>query len=217
MAVATRRSDPQGSEPTLVRFDRGERVLHWVNATLFAVMLGTALCLYVPALSAQVGRREVVKTIHVYTGLALPFPLLLTALAPRWGRAFRSDARRLNRWSGDDRQWLRSFGRDPGVRLGKFNPGQKLNASFTLGAIVVMIGTGFMMRWPQRWPLAWRTGATFVHDWIFLALVVTITGHMMLATRDRDALGSMVSGRISRRWARFHAPRWLEREEHTKG
>jgi len=198
------------SPERLARFDAGERVLHWINASLFAVMMGTAAALYVGPISAAVGRREVVKTIHVWTGLALPVPVLFTFVTRRWGAGFRADVRRFNRWTADDRRWLRTWGRDSRVRSGKFNAGQKLNAAFTLGAIVVMLVTGSIMRWPRHFPLAWRTGATFVHDWIFLALAVTITGHVLYAANDPDAMRAMARGWIPRPWARRHAPAWEE-------
>lgn len=198
------------SPEALLRFDRGERVLHWVNATLFAVMMATAAALYVGPISAAVGRRDIVKTVHVWTGLALPFPILATVVLRRWGAGFRADVRRLNRWLADDRRWLRTRGKDPRVRNGKFNAGQKLNAAFTTGAILVMLGTGAIMRWPKSFPLSFRTGATFVHDWVFIALIVTITGHVLFAFSDNEARASMIGGQISRRWARKHAPRWYE-------
>src|SRR3954451_20916421 len=108
-ATTTRRAAPSGE---LQRFDPLERVIHWTNAALFAVMVGTALALYFAPVSTLVGRRELVKTIHVYTGLLLPVPLLAGFLLRRRGRAFRADVSRLNRWLPDDRRWLRSFGRD---------------------------------------------------------------------------------------------------------
>ncbi|HLY82203.1 MAG TPA: cytochrome b/b6 domain-containing protein, partial [Acidimicrobiales bacterium] len=140
----------------LSRFDLVERIVHWVNATLFTILLATAAALYVPFVSAMVGRRETVKTIHVYAGLILPFPLLLGIAGRRWGRRLRGDLRRLNRWIPDDRVWLRRRGWRRGwhagdVRLGKFNPGQKLNAAFTGGAIVLMLATGSIMRWYKFW------------------------------------------------------------------
>jgi formate dehydrogenase subunit gamma len=185
------------------------------------VLLVTAAMLYVPNISAAVGRRELVKTVHVYAGLALPIPLLISVIGPRWGRRLRADLRRLNRWLPDDRHWLRSrgwrAGRDRGIELGKFNPGQKLNAAFTGGAVLLMLMTGSIMRWYKPWPLRWRTGATFVHDWIAIALVCTITGHIMLAVGDPEALRSMWGGRISRAWARRRAPRWLREEESAGG
>jgi formate dehydrogenase gamma subunit len=204
---------PREASADLARFDLVERVVHWTNAVLFAVLLATAAALYVAPVSAAVGRREEVKTIHVYAGLALPVPLLLGAAGRRRGRALRSDLGRLNRWLTDDRRWLSAkLRRAPlrGIRLGKFNPGQKLNAAFTGGAMVLMLATGTMMRWYKPWPLRWRTGATFVHDWIATLLVVTITGHIYLAMSDPESLDSMRRGTISRAWARRHAPRWLD-------
>jgi formate dehydrogenase gamma subunit len=217
MAGTTRRStepaEPASPPPArLLRFDRGERVLHWVNAALMLTMLATGSALYIPELSEAVGRRGLVLAIHVYCGIALPFPLLLTALAGRWGKGFRADARRLNRWTADDRRWFRTRGRDGFVRLGKFNPGQKLNAAFTVGVIIVMLATGLIMKFPNQWPLAWRTGATFVHDWVYLAAAIVVAGHILYAINDSDALRSMVVGWIPGAWARRHAPRWYEEQ-----
>ncbi len=217
MAATTSPSpDPVGlgtaAPARLVRFDRGERVLHWANAVLLLTLLATGSALYIPFVSEAVGERQVVLAIHVYAGVALPVPLLLTIAARKWGARFRADARRLNRWTADDRRWLRTRGRDPRVRNGKFNAGQKLNAAFTLGTIVVMLATGLIMRFPNHFPLAWRTGATFVHDWVYLAAFVVVTGHVLVALNDPDSLRSMVGGWVPGVWAARHAPRWFEEQ-----
>jgi formate dehydrogenase subunit gamma len=211
MAATTPR--PEGS--VLRRFDRIERALHWVNAALFAVLVATGAALYLGPIGAIIGRRALVEDVHVYTGVALPVPLLLAVAGP-WGRFLRTDLQRFNRWTRDDRSWLRAAfsaralreQRWSEIRVGKFNSGQKLNAAFVAGAGLVMLGTGLIMRWYHPWPLAWRTGATFVHDWLSLGLGLVILGHVLMALRDPDALRSMVTGRISRQWARRHAPAW---------
>jgi formate dehydrogenase subunit gamma len=200
---------PAGAR-TFVRFDRVERWAHWANATLFGILIATAACLYVGPLAVLVGRRELVKGVHVYAGLLLPLPVLVAFCSGRRGRAFRRDVARLNRWLPDDWRWLRSRGRDTTVRLGKFNAGQKLNAAFTAAAIPVMLVTGSIMRWYSPFPLHWRTGATFVHDTLFLALVCTITGHIVIALRDPECVVGMRRGWVTAAWARRHSPRWLE-------
>ena len=209
--VAT--TSPRAERGRLVRFDGAERILHWVNAALFLTVMSTAAVLYVGPLSAAVGRRELVRQIHVWCGIALPVPLLVT-LAGKWGKNLRADIGRLNRWSADDRRWFRSFGRDPYVELGKFNPGQKLNASFTAGVIVVMLGTGSIMNWFHYFPVDWRTGATFVHDWIAIALFVVVVGHIGMALADPDSLSSMLRGTIDATWARERRPGWYK-ETHS--
>jgi formate dehydrogenase subunit gamma len=205
--VAT--TSPSELPERVSRFDAVERVAHWTNAVLFAIAMATAAALYIGPISAAVGRRELVKDIHVIAGLALPVPLLVAA-AGRWGRNFRLDLSRLNRWTTDDVRWLRSWSRDPLVQSGKFNAGQKLNAAFTGGAIHLMLATGSIMKWFGPFPLSWRTGATFVHDWIAFFLFITIAGHIVYALRDGDALRAMWRGWIPSSWAEHHAPLWHE-------
>lgn len=194
-----------------------ERTAHWLNASLFLLLIVTGLALYFEPLMALVGRRRLVEDIHVYSGIALPFPVVVAALG-HWGRNLRLDLSRLNRWIPDDGTWLsvslsarqRREGVRAQLRLGKFNAGQKLNAAFTAGAIVVMLVTGLIMRWYHPWPLSWRTGATFVHDWLAVVIFVVVLGHIRFALADPEALRSMFTGRISRRWASRSAPVWLD-------
>jgi formate dehydrogenase subunit gamma len=223
MAATTRPPDQSTRSGTLlVRFDRVERVVHWINATLFLILVVTGAALYLEPISRLIGRRALVENIHVYTGLALPIPVII-ALCGSWGRGLRADLRRFNRWTKDDRDWLRALPqaraerrrRFQHIRVGKFNAGQKLNAAFVAGAGLVLLGTGVIMRWYHPWPLDWRTGATFVHDWLALAVGIVITGHIWMAFRDWDALRAMVVGTVTRAWAKRHAPRWLDGTDGT--
>lgn len=205
--TATTAPPSAGVGARVVRFTRAERWLHWSNATLFLVLLATGMTLYVPALSRVVGRRVLVKDVHVYSGLLLPLPLVL-AYAGRWRDAVRRDVRRLARWSVDDRRWLLSFGRRGKARMGKFNAGQKLNAIFVAGCIPVMLATGGIMRWFDPFPLAWRTGATFVHDWLALLLLAAILGHVGKALAEPVALRAMARGTVPAAHAERRHPRW---------
>jgi formate dehydrogenase subunit gamma len=188
------------------RFTGVQRWVHWSTAVLLGICLVTAAILYVGPLEILFGRRRIVELVHVGAGFALPVPVLLGWLS----RSFRDDLRRLNRFRPRDWEWLRSRDRRTGrIPLGKFNPGQKLNAAFTGGAIVVMLGTGTMLFWPNLWPVSLRTGATFVHDWLALAVLVVVLGHIWYATRDADALHGMWTGTVPRSWARRNHPDWF--------
>jgi formate dehydrogenase gamma subunit len=210
----------QSRERVLLRFDRVERTVHWVNAGLFLILIVTGAALYFTPLIALVGRRRLVEQVHLYVGLALPLPLLL-GLAGGWGRRLRRDVQRINRWSEEDMAWLRGLvdaasGRRQAARrprLGKFNPGQKLNAAFVAGGGLVMLGTGSLLRWYVPFPLSWRAGATFVHNWLAVIFLILILGHIGLALSDREALRAMLRGRVSRAWAARHAPEWLEESD----
>lgn len=191
----------------VVRFDRAERLLHWTNAALFLVLLATGMTLYVGPLSSLVGRRVLVKDVHVISGLLLPAPLLLAYAGP-WRAGLRRDVRRFARWSRDDKRWLTSLGRRGSARLGKFNAGQKLNAIFVAGCIPLMLATGSIMRWFDPFPLAWRTGATFVHDWLALTLLAVVVGHIGFALASPVALRAMRTGTMPAEHVEQHHPRW---------
>jgi len=190
----------------LPRFDRVERYTHWCTATLMLVLLFTGFAMYVGPLSTLVGRRLLMRRVHVYSGLLLPIPVLV-AIFLRSGRQLRADFKRLNRWSRDDRAWW-SRRRRASAQLGKFNPGQKLNATFIGASIVVMLMTGSILQWYGPFSDSWRQGATFMHDWFALGLLVAIVGHITLAFRDSDALNGMTHGTVSAGWAKRHRPRW---------
>jgi formate dehydrogenase subunit gamma len=169
------------------------------------VCLATAAILYIGPLSTAVGYRAVVEWVHVIAGLALPAPLLIGLLS----KAFREDVQRLNRFSPSDWTWLRSKDRRTGrLPVGKFNAGQKLNANFQLGAILVMLLTGSVMRFANHWPIAWRTGATFVHDWAAYAILAVVLGHIYMAVRDPHALAGMRTGYVPERWAKREHSSW---------
>ncbi|MDP9432431.1 MAG: cytochrome b/b6 domain-containing protein [Actinomycetota bacterium] len=199
----------QGTEadgPLLRRFNPAERWVHRGFAVLMTVDMLTALALYSSTLSNTIGQRGLVRAIHVYVGLALPLPLLLGTLSS----AYRSDARRLNRFTADDWRWLnpRERRRAP-VSTGKFNAGQKLNTALTAGATAVLLGTGLVMYLRQATPLDWRIGATFVHGWTAFSLTALVLGHIVLATLDAGARGGLRTGFVTRTWAARHHGEWL--------
>src|SRR5256886_16075555 len=97
----------------LRRFSRTERALHWVHASAFFVLFGSGLCLYLPSLAQLVGRRPLLKDVHVYTALAWLAALALVILAGD-RRRLLADARETDVFADDDPGWLRRRGHPPG-------------------------------------------------------------------------------------------------------
>jgi formate dehydrogenase subunit gamma len=202
---------PSSGTMRLLRFDRVQRAAHWANAVLFAVLILTALPLYFNSIEVIVGRHLLFAEIHVWAGVALPVPIGVSLLGP-WGRRMRKDVQRFNRWTRLELRWLWSIGTFRALEKDKFNPAQKLNAVFIGGAIVVMLGTGVIMKWFGLFPVSWRSGATFVHELLAFVIVVVVIGHVLMALTHRDSLRSMVRGWVSVAWAERHAPRWAREE-----
>lgn len=187
------------------RFGRATRWVHWLTAILMGTCILTAAVLYNGSLSVLVGHRFVVEQLHVWSGLVLPVPIVVGMA----DRAYRDDAHRLNRFTSRDWAWLRSRTRRDGtIEVGKFNAGQKLNGALSAGSIGVLLVSGVVMYVTHLAPLAWRTGATFVHDWFALAVGLLVLGHVVMASRDPHAMAGMRTGRVPLRWARREHAAW---------
>jgi formate dehydrogenase subunit gamma len=194
----------------LRRFTVAERWIHRGTAALLGTAMITAAFLYLPLLGELSGRRDLLVTVHKWSGLAALLPLLIGLLS----RAFRADLARLNRFGPQDRGWFRATVRRRPHPSGKFNPGQKLFASLAAGATLVMTGTGLIMWLPRLTPLVTRTGATFVHDWGALLMGALVIGHIWMASNDPESRLGLRTGFVTRRWARTHHPLW-EAEDHS--
>jgi formate dehydrogenase subunit gamma len=205
------------------RFAPAVRWCHRATSALMLLCAATAACLYLPPLAQLVGRRALLVTVHEWSGLLLPVPLLLGLAS----RPLRADLRRLNRFGPHDRRWLHRarlarrlsppLGEDWGRDAGKFNAGQKLFAAWIAGAVLVMTGTGLLMWFTGFAPLVWRTSATFVHDWLALAIGAVLVGHLAMARSHPEARRAMRTGRADRAWARREHALWEPGEQERRG
>jgi formate dehydrogenase subunit gamma len=182
--------------------------VHWVHASAFLVLLGTGLCLYLPSLAEVVGRRPLVKTIHLYTAIAWAVALVLVfVLGDR--RALRQPAREIDRFDANDRAWLR---RQPAPQ-GRLNAGQKLNAIVTAAFAILFAVSGIFLWLGERNTRFRLPQALLVHDWLMDVSVVLFAGHLFLALvypRTRHALSGMTRGFVDESWALEHHRTWAE-------
>lgn len=171
-------------KPSDSRFSRSEIVIHGMFGLLVLIAIGSAALLWFDPLAQLLGRRELATRIHTITGLLLPVPLALGVASA----TFRADVRRLERFTPADWAWLRARDRRSGrIPVDRFNAGQKLNSAFTVGAVIVLFGTGLIMGsllW--SWPTHYRTGATWVHDWTAFAVTTAVAGHIYFVWRYRQ-------------------------------
>ena len=195
------------------RFTVAERMVHRGTGMLMLLCVATAACLYIGPLAQAVGRRHLMVTVHEWSGILLPAPVLLGLLSP----AFRADLRGLNRFAPADRHWLRAVRRrltePPDRPAGKFNAGQKLYAGWIAGAVLVMMFTGLLMWFTHLLPGISRTSAIFVHDILAWAIAVVLLAHMRKAYQDPESRRGMRTGYVDRVWAKRNHSEWLAKDE----
>ena len=206
-------------KPRVRRFSRTERAAHWLLATTFFAMLFTGLCLRVSAFEGILDR-PTAKAWHLWSAIALAAGLVLvTVLGDR--RSLRRSAREIDRFDADDGRWLRGApGRvwtgETAPPQGRFNAGQKINASLIGGLMLAMYATGSLLWYGERDTTYRFSGTVIVHDWATLILMFLVAGHLYLAVlhpATRHALRGMTLGDVDEDWARKHHAKWVDEEK----
>ena len=203
----------RGSTPRpgfVPRFGRTERMLHWIHATAFFALFGSGLALWLPSLSVWVGRRSLVKDVHVWTAVAWAIAIALTvALGDR--RRLRESWREIEAIDRDDRRWLRGR-RAP---QGRFNAGQKLNAIVTIAFGLLFAASGVLLWLSARYSEFRWEGPIVVHDTLTVLSLAVVLGHLYLAVlhpATRHALRGITVGEVREEWARAHHSKWVGAE-----
>jgi formate dehydrogenase subunit gamma len=192
-----------------LRFSRTERALHWVHAAAFFVLFWSGLCLYLPSLAQLIGRRPLLKDIHVYTACAWLAALALVLLAGDRRRLLAA-AREVDRFDADDLAWLRRRG----APQGRFNAGQKLNVIVTAALAFLFALTGFFLWYGERNHAFRLQNALVVHDWLMYISFFLVLGHLYLSLvhrSTRHSLSAITRGWVREDWAREHHAKWAAR------
>ncbi len=193
------------------RFNAFERVLHWVLAVTFLVLLLTGLGLFAQSffgLFTLFGGPQQSIQVHKITGIIFLVSSVLL---------FFAHAKDTCSFDGDDAKWIGAFGgylsrSKTDIPQGKFNAGQKLFALFSFVATVVLGITGLII-WD---PLAMERGLTqtslMLHGLFFVLFVMGSVVHIYLATIGNPGTAEgMLWGQVKKIWARKHASKWYEK------
>jgi formate dehydrogenase subunit gamma len=201
--MATARPDRR-----LPRWGRTERAVHWIHAAAFCVLLASGLCLYLPSLAEAVGRRPLLKAIHLYTAVAWAVALVLVVvLGDR--RALRRTIREVDLFDADDRAWLRGRG----APQGRLNAGQKLNTVATAAFAILFAVSGFVLWLGERDTRFRLAHALLVHDYLMYVSAVLFLGQLWLSLfmpSTRHALSGITRGWVREDWAARRHAKWVE-------
>jgi formate dehydrogenase subunit gamma len=202
------------AEPSrnVLRYLPAQRLVHWMGATGFILLLATgSVLLWSPLGSLAAGGTT--RLLHrIGAILYALWPILYAILNPAGLRETVKDSLTFTR---DDLAWFKHivryfFGDTRNLPpQGRVNPGQKLHhlgvgiASFLVAGsgLVLWFGTGRLG--PANLALA-----AIVHDLSMLTLTMLLVGHLYF-TFVYGALDGMLKGHVSEAYARMEHPKWL--------
>ncbi|HTE85025.1 MAG TPA: cytochrome b/b6 domain-containing protein [Dehalococcoidia bacterium] len=211
----------------MLRFEAGIRLIHWVHAVPFLFLLVTGLTLFIqPIKAAHIDGYRIVPLLHVLAGLGFIASPLALLLWLRTDRASADDIHRLFSLRREDVPWARyAVGAVLGARVripptAKFNLGQKANAVITVAVTAALMLSGAVLAvnfFTKRVFSAGLVEGVFpLHDLFMLIALPVVLVHIYLGSLHpgtRESLRGIISGRVSRGWARDHHDLWVEEIE----
>jgi len=194
------------------RYTSGERILHWVTAITFFLLAASGLAFFHPSmfwLTHLLGGGTWARILHPFIGVVMFVAFILMAVK-FWHH---------NVLSGNDRKWLGQIGdvianRDDRVPpIGRYNPGQKILSWLLLACMIVLLVSGVALWRPYFAPSfsigTVRFGA-LMHALSGLLLILLIVVHIYSSFWVKGSTEGMLTGKVSRAWAKAHHPKWYE-------
>jgi len=152
--------------------------------------------------------------LSLFVGWVMPDPVAEArrgAPGIKWFFAWRGlvrTARDLDGFDGDDARWLTR--RKPAPQ-GRFNAGQKLNASLTAAFTLLFLVSGLLLWFGERDTRFRFESTVLLHDGLMYFSLVLLVGHLYLAVlhpATRHALRGMTLGTVDEEWAARHHSKW---------
>jgi formate dehydrogenase subunit gamma len=200
----------------ILRFQVCERHLHWAIAIPFKVCYLTAVILvtvYNPAPNRPY--RDVFAWTHRLSGICLAtLPALALFIHRREFGMHLRNIREAWSWRFEDLKWLALMGPSTVSKRvtlpdqGKFNAAEKINFIVVMSTYPLYIATGLTIWFLRPAYMAWM-----VHFAMATAATPLVLGHIFMATVNPDTrvgLTGMISGWVSREWARHHYRHWYD-------
>ncbi len=189
-------------EYTVPRFDKTERVLHWLNAAFYLILLITGFTFAFPLFGAlSFGHPKTLLICHVFVGVGLGALLIYVYF-------FKKSRIPLSKWHLHF-SYLKS---------NKYNMGQKLNITMAALFLTIFLISGILLVLGRVLPRAILEAAYYAHNLGVVLMVPLIMGHLFLSIIfpvTNRSLFAMLIGKVEERYARHHHPEWFEEISRT--
>ena len=196
----------------VVRYSLFERIVHWVVGVTFVYLLLSGMALAYPRmawLANGLGGGQTMRAAHPWVGVVFTVGLLFMVFM--WAGAMRFDR--------SDREWIRRLKQythtgHTGLDTGRYNAGQKGYYWVSLAFGAVLLITGIPLWFPWMAGAGVEQAARIIHNLAYLVMLAGFMIHVYMSTvMFPGTMSGMTSGKVSRRWASWHHPRWLREKD----
>ncbi|CAI8889671.1 formate dehydrogenase-N subunit gamma [Kosakonia sp. YIM B13611] len=195
-----------------------DRACHWTVVICFFLVALSGIALFFPTLhwlTQTFGTPQMGRILHPFFGV-----LIFLILMFMFGRFVHH-----NIPDKKDLPWIKGIvevlkGNEHKVAdVGKYNAGQKMMFWTIMSMISLLLATGVVIWRPyfaHFFPIALIRWCLLAHATSAIILMLAILVHMYMAFWVKGSIKGMIEGKVSRRWAKKHHPRWyrdVEAEE----
>lgn len=200
---------------TILRTKFFDRACHWTMVIAFSLVALSGIALFFPSLqwlTQTFGTPQMGRILHPFFGVGVF--LLLLVMFVRFVHHNIPDKK--------DLPWLKGIvevlkGNEHKVaEVGKYNAGQKMMFWTIMSMISVLLATGIIIWRPwfaHFFPVALVRWCLLLHATSAIILLLAILVHIYMAFWVKGSITGMIEGRVSRRWAKKHHPRWYREVE----
>ncbi|ATG18359.1 MULTISPECIES: formate dehydrogenase-N subunit gamma [Providencia] len=194
----------------IVRTKFIDRACHWTVVISFFLVALSGIALFFPTLkwlTETFGTPQMGRILHPFFGVLI-FVVLMFMFV-RFVKHNIPDRKDIP-WILNIVQVLKGNEHEV-ADVGKYNAGQKMMFWSIMSMIFVLLVTGIIMWRPYFahlfpiWMVRW---SILVHALAAIILIHAILIHMYMAFWVKGSINGMIEGKVSRRWAKKHHPRW---------
>ncbi len=191
----------------IVRFDLGERVLHWSHAIFFIWLMITGIHIFLTPKSLL--GDPLIKMMHLYA--SIPFIMILPIVYRSGSSYLHEDIRELMSLKNNEIQWFSKIFKNPRVDNSKFNPGQKVNFFATLLIIIGLSLSGYVVWMKSMFSVDFVELNFMVHDFFAELSLLLFSGHTIFSLYHSESIRGIIFGKVDEEWAKKHYSEWWKK------
>lgn len=196
----------------ILRTKFAERLCHWAIVLCFFLAAASGLSWFFPTfswMSGVLGTPQMARALHPFLGIAVFVGLCFMFVRfVKYNMPAKTDAI----WFRNVRGVVLNNHAQP-LRIGKYNAGQKVLFWLIMLSILVLLASGLVMwraYFAEFFTIPVLRLAILAHSVAGIGLILLILGHIYLAIWVRGSVSGMVTGYVSKAWARQHHDRWAD-------
>lgn len=189
-----------------------DRASHWFMVICFFLVAMSGLSWFFPSLNwlnGVFGTPQLARILHPFFGVVVFVVLMfLFVRFVRYNLPEREDGI----WFRNVKHVLAGDHSQP-LRIGKYNAGQKVLFWGIMGLITLLMLSGVIIWRPwfaDYFSIPLIRIALFTHALAGISLILLIIGHAYLAFWVKGSIRGMITGYVSRSWAKSHHDRWYQ-------